>query len=624
MAQPKHIEFEDVDSVIIRFAGDSGDGMQLTGTQFSDTAAIFGNDISTLPDFPAEIRAPAGTLAGVSGFQVNFASQDILTPGDAPQVLVAMNPAALKANLPDLEPGGTIIVNTDAFTDANLKKAGYDSNPLEDGSLDGYEVHQLPISTLNRNALEKIEGLTAKDIDRCKNFFALGLTFWIYDRPLEPSLEYIAKKFANKPAIMKANQTALRAGYSVGHNTEAFQTRYRIRRAHLKPGIYRKITGNEAMALGLVTAARLAGKPLFYGSYPITPASDILHNLAALKHFDVRTFQAEDEIAAMGSVIGAAFGGVFAATGTSGPGVALKSEAINLAVMLELPMVIVDVQRGGPSTGLPTKTEQADLLQAMYGRNGESPVPVLAPATPADCFDIAIEAFRLAIRAMTPVFVLSDGYLGNSAQPWLIPDPDKLEPIKVVHPTAADNGDGFKPYKRNPETLGRPWAIPGTPGLEHRLGGLAKQPETGNVSYNPRENEQMNRERAEKIARLAEVIPEQKVTGPEEGDLLVVSWGSTYGAVRSAVLDLRKQGYEVSHAHLRYLNPFPRNLGDILSRFERILVPEMNLGQLVILLRGKFGTHNFIPYSKVQGRPFTIKEVKAKIQSLLDNTGGAE
>ncbi|RME75842.1 MAG: 2-oxoacid:acceptor oxidoreductase subunit alpha [Chloroflexi bacterium] len=624
MAQPKHIEFEDVDSVIIRFAGDSGDGMQLTGTQFSDTAAIFGNDISTLPDFPAEIRAPAGTLAGVSGFQVNFASQDILTPGDAPQVLVAMNPAALKANLPDLEPGGTIIVNTDAFTDANLKKAGYDSNPLEDGSLDGYEVHQLPISTLNRNALEKIEGLTAKDIDRCKNFFALGLTFWIYDRPLEPSLEYIAKKFANKPAIMKANQTALRAGYSVGHNTEAFQTRYRIRRAHLKPGIYRKITGNEAMALGLVTAARLAGKPLFYGSYPITPASDILHNLAALKHFDVRTFQAEDEIAAMGSVIGAAFGGVFAATGTSGPGVALKSEAINLAVMLELPMVIVDVQRGGPSTGLPTKTEQADLLQAMYGRNGESPVPVLAPATPADCFDIAIEAFRLAIRAMTPVFVLSDGYLGNSAQPWLIPDPDKLEPIKVVHPTAADNGDGFKPYKRNPETLGRPWAIPGTPGLEHRLGGLAKQPETGNVSYNPRENEQMNRERAEKIARLAEVIPEQEVTGPEEGDLLVVSWGSTYGAVRSAVLDLRKQGYEVSHAHLRYLNPFPRNLGDILSRFERILVPEMNLGQLVILLRGKFGTHNFIPYSKVQGRPFTIKEVKAKIQSLLDNTGGAE
>ncbi len=621
MADLKHVEFEDVESVIIRFAGDSGDGMQLTGTQFTDTAAIFGNDISTLPDFPAEIRAPAGTLAGVSGFQVNFSREDILTPGDAPGVMVAMNPAALKANLPDLVSGGTIILNTDAFTEGNLKKAGYESNPLKDGSLRGYEVHKLPISTLNRSALEGIEGLTAKDIDRCKNFFALGLTFWIYDRPLEPSLDYIAKKFAKNPAIMAANQTALRSGYSVGHNTEAFQTRYRIRRATLSPGIYRKITGNEALALGLVTAAQKGGKPLFYGSYPITPASDILHALSSLKHFDVRTFQAEDEIAAMGAVIGAAFGGAFSVTGTSGPGVALKSEAINLAMMLELPLVIVNVQRGGPSTGLPTKTEQSDLLQAMYGRNGESPIPVLAPATPTDCFTIAVEAFRLAVRATTPVFILSDGYLGNSAQPWLIPDPDEIEPIKVEHPGAPSNGsNGFKPYHRDPETLGRPWAIPGTPGLEHRLGGLAKQPESGNVSYNPAENEQMVQQRALKVARLAEVIPEQEVVGPQEGDLIVVSWGSTFGAVRSAVRQIQNQGYPVSHAHIRYLNPFPHNLADILSRFERILVPEMNLGQLIILLRGRYGTHNFIPFSKVQGRPFAIREIVVKIESLLEES----
>ena len=614
----KPIEFEDVESVIIRFAGDSGDGMQLTGTQFSDTAAIFGNDISTMPDFPAEIRAPAGTLAGVSGFQVNFSSEDVLTPGDAPNVLVAMNPAALKANLADLEIGGTIIVNTDAFTKGNLKKADYDSNPLEDNSLASYQVHKFPISTLNRTALENIEELSAKDIDRCKNFFALGLTFWIFDRPLEPSVDYIAQKFMKKPVIMKANQTALQAGYSVGHNTEAFQTRYRIRRAHLKPGVYRKITGNEAIAMGLVTAAQKAGKPLFYGSYPITPASDILHNLAALKQFDVRTFQAEDEIAAMGSVIGAAFGGAFAVTGTSGPGVALKSEAINLGVMLELPMVIVNVQRGGPSTGLPTKTEQSDLLQAMYGRNGESPVPVIAPSTPADCFGAAIEAFRLAVRATTPVFVLSDGYLGNSAQPWLIPNPDDISPIIVEHPAAPNNGDDtFKPYLRDPETMGRAWAIPGTPGLEHRMGGLAKQPETGNVSYNPQENQQMVKERAEKVARLADIIPPQEVHGPQEGDLLVVGWGSTYGAIRSSVRHLQQQGYAVSHAHIRYLNPFPKNLGDILSRFDRILVPEMNMGQFIIVLRGKYGTHNFIPFSKVQGRPFTIKEVTKKIESLL-------
>jgi 2-oxoglutarate ferredoxin oxidoreductase subunit alpha len=619
MAEPTPLAtFEDVDSVIIRFAGDSGDGMQLTGTQFSNTAAVFGNDISTMPDFPAEIRAPAGTLAGVSGFQVNFSSADILTPGDAPQILVAMNPAALKANLPDLPPGGKIIVNTDNFTATNLKKADYESNPLEDGSLNSYEVHKVPLTSLNRKALEGIEGLNIKDIDRCQNFFALGLTFWIYDRPLDNSMKYIADKFAKRPELVKANQTALQAGYNLGHNTEAFQTRYHIKPARLAPGVYRKITGNEALALGMVTAAQKAGVPLFYGSYPITPASSILENLAALKQFDVRTFQAEDEIAALGSVIGAAFGGAFAATGTSGPGVALKGEAINWAIVLELPMVIINVQRGGPSTGMPTKTEQSDLLQAMYGRNGESPIPILAPATPADCFDIAIEAFRLAVRAMTPVIILSDGYLANSAEPWLIPDPDEIEPIVVKHPSAPVNGsNGFKPYLRDPETMARPWALPGTPGLEHRIGGLSKAPETGNVSYDPQHNERMIHDRAEKVARLTYTIPEQPLVGPPEGDLLVVSWGGTYGMIRSAVLQMRAKGRRVSHVHLRYLNPFPRNLGSILSRFQRILVPELNMGQLAILLRGRYGLSNVITYSKVQGRPFTIREIVAKIESLL-------
>jgi 2-oxoglutarate ferredoxin oxidoreductase subunit alpha len=620
MAEPNDFVFEDVDSVIIRFAGDSGDGMQLTGTQFSNTSAVFGNDISTLPDFPAEIRAPAGTLAGVSGFQVNFSREDVLTPGDAPLILVAMNPAALKTNLPDLVSGGRIIVNTDAFNRGNLKKAGYETNPLEDGSLDGYQVYELPITTLNRSALQDIEGLTTRDIDRSKNFFALGLTFWIFDRPLETSLEFIEQKFTKLPIVAKANQMALQAGYNVGHNTEAFQTRYRIRPAQLKPGIYRRITGNEALAVGLVTAAQKANKPLFYGSYPITPASDILHNLAALKNFNVRTYQAEDEIAAMGSTIGAAFGGAFAVTGSSGPGIALKSEAINLALVLELPLVVINVQRGGPSTGLPTKTEQSDLLQMMFGRNGESPIPIIAPATPSDCFQAAIEAFRMAVRATTPVFILSDGYLANSAEPWLIPDPDDIPPIEVQHPTASDNGASeFHPYRRDPETLGRPWAIPGTPGLEHRLGGLGKQPETGNVSYLPAEHEQMIRERAEKVARLANIIPEQELFGPQEGDLLVVTWGSTFGAARSAVSGLWKQGHRVSHTHVRYINPFPRNLGAILSRFERILIPELNLGQLTTLLRARYyGTQTFIPYSKVQGRPFTIREIVSKIESLIE------
>lgn len=618
MAHSKVIDYEDIESVIIRFAGDSGDGMQLTGTQFTNTAAIFGNDISTMPDFPAEIRAPAGTLAGVSGFQVNFSSSEVLTPGDAPRVLVAMNPAALKANLDDLERSGIIIANADAFKGSNLKKAGYKSNPLEDGSLNSYELHDVPLTTLNRHALDEFEGLATKEIDRCQNFFALGLAFWIFDRPLDLSLEWIDHKFAKTPELMEANKKALQSGYSYGHNTEAFQTRYRIKAAELRPGVYRKITGSQAMAIGLVTAAQKAGKPLFYGSYPITPASDVLHHLASLKHFDVRTFQAEDEIAAMGSTIGAAFGGVFSCTGTSGPGVALKSEAINLAVALELPMVIINTQRGGPSTGLPTKTEQSDLLQAMFGRNGESPVPILAPATPSDCFAIAVEAFRFAVRATSPVFILSDGYLGNSAEPWLIPNPDDIAPIEVQHPDKTNTENGYLPYKRVPETMGRPWAIPGTPNLEHRLGGLSKQPETGNVSYDPQENQQMNYDRREKIAKLVDIIPDQVLVGPQEGDLLVLSWGSTYGAVRSAVQRLQKAKLPISHAHLRYLNPFPRNLGDIINRFKRVAVPEMNLGQLIFLLRGHYGLdHEFNPISKIQGRPFTIGELVERLRELV-------
>ncbi|MBP6470285.1 MAG: 2-oxoacid:acceptor oxidoreductase subunit alpha [Chloroflexi bacterium] len=613
--------FEELESVVIRFAGDSGDGMQLTGTQFTTTSAVFGNDISTLPDYPAEIRAPAGTLAGVSGFQVNLSQHDILTPGDAPFVLVAMNPAALKASLPDLEIGGIIIVNTDAFTPTNLKKADYDSNPLEDGSLKSYEVHEVPLTSLTREALKGLETLTTKEKDRCQNFFALGLTFWIFDRNLDTSESWIENKFAKKPEIAQANKIALETGFYFGETTEVFRRRFHIRPASLPAGTYRNVTGNEAMALGLVTAARKMDKPLFYGSYPITPASDILHALAPLRNFDVRTFQAEDEIAAMGSVIGAAFGGALAVTGTSGPGLALKSEAMNLAIMLELPMVIVDVQRGGPSTGLPTKTEQADLLQALYGRNGESPIPVLAPKGPSDCFDIAYEACRLAVRAMTPVLVLSEGYLANSSEPWLIPDPDDIEPIVVKHPEGRSEDDApFFPYLRDDETLGRPWAIPGTPGLEHRIGGLAKAPITGNVSQDPRHHEQMVKLRAEKVARLANAVPEQDVFGPAEGDLLVITWGGTFGAVRTAVTRARKNhNYDVAHAHLRFLNPFPRNMEKILRSYKRILVPELNNGQLAFVLRGTYGLDNIISYPKLHARPFKIGEVYQKLEELFNN-----
>ncbi|HEX6386643.1 MAG TPA: 2-oxoacid:acceptor oxidoreductase subunit alpha [Anaerolineae bacterium] len=608
--------FEELESVVIRFAGDSGDGMQLTGSQFTNTSAVFGNDVSTMPDFPAEIRAPAGTLAGVSGFQVNFSNRDILTPGDQPQVLVAMNPAALKASLSELERGGIIIVNTDAFTQTNLRKAGYESNPLEDGSLKGYQVHEVPLTSLNRESLKDIEGLSTKDKDRCQNFFALGLSFWIFDRPMETTLDWLQKKFAKRPELIDANSKALQSGYFFGETTETFQRRYRVQPATLAPGTYRKVTGNEALAMGLVTAAQKMGKPLFYGSYPITPASDILHALAALRHFDVRTFQAEDEIAAMGSVIGASFGGALAVTGTSGPGIALKSEAINLAIALELPMVIVNVQRGGPSTGLPTKTEQADLLQAMFGRNGESPIAIIAPRSPADCFDSAIEACRLAVRAMTPVLLLSEGFLANSSEPWLIPDANQIPPIPVQHPQGRANGDApFFPYRRDPETLARVWAIPGTAGLEHRIGGLSKAPVTGNVSYDPRHHEQMVTERAEKIARLADVIPEQEVFGPAQGDLLVVSWGGTYGAVRSAVKRTQARGQSVAHAHLRYLNPFPRNLREILSQYKRVLVPELNSGQLAFLLRGRYAL-NILSYPKLHARPFMISEISRKIEEL--------
>lgn len=610
--QEEEPPIQEVTSIVIRFAGDSGDGMQLTGTQFTNTSAVFGNDISTLPDFPAEIRAPAGTLPGVSGFQVHLSSKTVRTPGDAPNVLVAMNPAALAANIKDLGENGIIIVNTDSFTQKNLQKAHYESNPLEDNSLSSYQVHEVPLTTLNRNALKDIEELSSKEVDRSQNFFALGLTYWIFDRSLEPTLEWVEKKFAKRPLVVEANSRALKAGYFFGETTETFQNRYRIRPAVLPPGTYRKVTGNEATSLGFVTAAHKAGKPLFYGAYPITPASDILHYLAPLKNFDVRTFQAEDEIAAMGAVIGAAFGGAFAVAGTSGPGVALKSEAINLAVALELPVVIANIQRGGPSTGLPTKPEQSDLLQAMFGRNGESPVPIVAPASPADCFQMAMEAFRLAVHSMTPTFFLSDGYLANSSEPWRIPDPNDLPSVQVQHPT---DPEGFLAYKRDPDSLARNWAIPGTPHLEHRLGGLGKRDGTGNVSYDPQDHEHMTWVRNEKVTRLVEVIPLQAIYGSSEGSLLVVGWGSTFGAIRSAVEDARKAGKAVSHVHIRYINPFPRNLGEILDRFDRVLIPEMNLGQLALILKGRY-SKDVIPFSKVQGRPFRISEIRARIEEF--------
>jgi 2-oxoglutarate ferredoxin oxidoreductase subunit alpha len=610
--EQKGKELIEIENVTIRFAGDSGDGMQLTGTQFTNTAAILGNDISTLPDFPAEIRAPAGSLPGVSGFQINFSSRDIRTPGDEPNVLVAMNPAALKVNLADLEKGGILIVNSDTFGELNLKKAGYERSPLEDGSLAGFRVISIPLTELNLNALKELN-LGKKEADRCKNFFALGMMYWLYDRPLEPTLKWINSKFQKNPTIMEANSRALRAGFNYADTTELFTTHYRVRKANLTPGKYRNITGNEATALGFIAASHVAKRPLFYASYPITPASDVLHELSRHKNFGIKTFQAEDEIAAMTAAIGAAFAGHLGLTGTSGPGVALKSEAIGLAVMTELPVVIANIQRGGPSTGLPTKTEQADLLQAMFGRNGECPVAIVAPATPGDCFNMAFEAFRIATKFMTPVFYLSDGYLGNGSEPWKIPKADSLPRIDIEFQT---NPDGFHPYSRNEATLARPWAVPGTPGLEHRIGGLEKQHITGNVSYHPDNHEFMVRLRAEKIARIANFIPEIEVFGKPEGKVLVVGWGGTYGAITSAVEAMQARGKSVSSIHLRYLNPFPSNLGDVLSRFERIVVPELNLGQLRLLLRARYLV-DAVGLNKVKGHPFKISEVIGKLEELV-------
>ena len=611
--EDKHIE--ELEAVTIRFAGDSGDGMQLTGTQFTKTTAIVGNDISTLPDFPAEIRAPAGSLPGVSGFQLNFSSHDIRTPGDEPNVLVAMNPAALKVNLADLESGGILIVNTDAFSENNLKKAGYHTNPLEDGSLSAYRLFKLPISTLNRAALRDAVKMPPKEIDRCKNFWALGLMYWLYDRPLEPTQRWIQSKFSRNAELVTANQTALKAGFAYAEAAEIFTTHYRVRKAAIEPGKYRNITGNEATALGCVAASVLAKRPLFYASYPITPASDILHELSMRKNFGVKTFQAEDEIAAVCAAIGASFAGHLGLTGTSGPGLALKSEAIGLAVMTELPLVVIDVQRGGPSTGLPTKTEQADLLQAMFGRNGECPVAIVAAATPSDCFQMAIEAFRIATRHMLPVILLTDGYLGNGAEPWKLPRMEDLPRFDVKFATDANN---FAPYRRDPETLARPWAIPGTPGLEHRIGGIEKEDFTGNVSYDPENHMHMVQTRAEKVARIADDIPDLEVFGESKGRLLVVGWGSTHGSITSAVEESQRKGMSVSSVHLRHLNPFPKNLGDVLGHFDRVLVPELNMGQLALLLRSKYLVP-VVSYPKVKGKPFKISELTAKINEVYED-----
>ena len=612
------VRLEEREAATIRLAGDSGDGMQLAGAQFTSTSAVLGNDISTFPDFPAEIRAPAGTLAGVSGFQVHFSSHDIHTPGDQLNTLIAMNPAALKTNLKDLESGGILIVNKDAFGAGDLHKAGYKSNPLEDGSLKGYRLFAVPITTLNREAVADFK-LGTREADRCKNFFALGLVYWLYERSLDTTLKWIKDKFHKNLSVMEANSRTLKAGYNYGETTESMPVHYRVPRATIKPGRYRKITGNEAIALGLVAACDLARVPLVYASYPITPASDILHQLSEMKRFGVRTMQAEDEIAAMGAAIGASFGGALGVTATSGPGICLKSEAIGLAVMTELPVVIVDVQRGGPSTGLPTKTEQADLLQALFGRNGECPAAIVAPCSPTDCFDMTLEAVRLAIGFMTPVFLLSDGYLANGAEPWLIPDVASLPRIKVEHPAAANgNGNGashFLPYKRDARLV-RQWALPGTPGLEHRIGGLEKEDVTGNVSYDPANHEHMVKTRAQKIANIANEIPLLQVDGPPEGDVLVVGWGGTYGSLRTAVQRAQRKGHKVGHAHFRYLNPMPRNTGEVLKRYKKVLVPELNRGQLRMLLRAEFLV-DAIGLNKIQGKPFLVSEIEDRIEALL-------
>ncbi len=610
-----------LDRVIIRFAGDSGDGMQLTGDRFTSETASFGNDLSTLPNFPAEIRAPAGTLPGVSSFQLHFADHDILTPGDAPNVLVAMNPAALKANIGDLPRGAEIIVNTDEFTKRAMQKVGYDSSPLEDGSLDGYSLHPVPLTTLTVEALKEFD-LTRKEAERSKNMFALGLLSWMYHRPTKGTEKFLTSKFAKKPDIAAANITAFRAGWNFGETTEDFAVSYEIAPATtaFPVGTYRNISGNLALSYGLVAASRQADLPLYLGSYPITPASDILHELSKHKNFGVRTFQAEDEIAGIGAALGAAFGGSLAVTTTSGPGVALKSETIGLAVSLELPLLVIDIQRGGPSTGLPTKTEQADLLQAMFGRNGEAPVPIVAPCTPADCFDAALEAARIALTYRTPVMLLSDGYLANGSEPWRIPELDELPDLTVQfaqgpNHTLEDGTEVFWPYKRDPQTLARPWAIPGTPGLEHRIGGIEKEDGTGNISYAPANHDFMVRTRQAKIDGIE--VPDLVVDDPHEARTLVLGWGSTYGPITAAVRRLRNAGESIAQAHLRHLNPFPRNLGVVLGSYEKVVIPEMNLGQLATLVRAKYlvDAHS---YNQVNGMPFKAEQLAKALKEAID------
>ncbi|NLY02909.1 MAG: 2-oxoacid:acceptor oxidoreductase subunit alpha [Rhodopirellula sp.] len=612
LGNAKDKELIQVHNATVRFAGDSGDGMQLVGSQFADLASMVGNTIRTLPDYPSEIRAPAGSLGGVSGYQLNFGDYEITTPGDEPFVLVAMNPAALKVNLPELQSRGIVVVNEDEFTEANLRKAAYDSNPLEDGSLDDYRVIPVAMTTLNDEATRHT-GLSKPQRERCKNFFALGIMLWLYDRPMQPVLEWLMKKFARTRDVMAANGASLRAGYNFADTAELFRVHYHVAQASLPKGRYRRITGNEAAALGLIAAASKAKRPLVYASYPITPASEILHELSRHKEFDVRTIQCEDEIAACCAAIGASFAGAIGCTGTSGPGLALKTEAIGLAVMTELPLVVIDVQRAGPSTGLPTKTEQADLLMAMYGRHGESPAIVLAASSPGDCFQMAFEAVRLATQFMTPVLLLSDSFLANSAEPMPIPDPDLLPDIEF-RPTATP--DNFAPYRRDPKTLARPWVVPGMPGMEHRIGGLEKEDVTGAVSYDAANHGKMVELRARKVAAAAETIPPAQVSGPESGEVLVVGWGSTYGAIAAAVGELQQRGLAVSHLHLRYLNPLPAKLAEIFGRFRSILVPENNLGHLRIILRSRF-PQAFEPLAKVEGRPFLIREITAKIEEML-------
>lgn len=604
---------EEMDEVVIRFAGDSGDGMQLAGMQFTNETALAGSDLATLPDFPAEIRAPAGTLFGVSGFQINFSSHDIFTPGDNPDVLVMMNPAALKVNLKDLKPGGIIIADTAEFTENNLRKAGYTSNPLDDGSLASYQVFPADITQMTLRAVDGLN-LNTKVATRCKNFYALGVTSWLFTRPIEPTLRWIQKRFVKNPELAEANTRALKAGYNFGETAEMFAVQYEVKPARLVPGKYRNITGNTATALGFLAAAERAGLPLFLGSYPITPASDILHEISAYKNFNVYTFQAEDEIAAAGAALGASYGGAIGICTTSGPGMLLKQETINLAVVAEIPLVIANIQRAGPSTGMPTKTEQADLLMALYGRSSESPVVVLAPATPGECFFMAFEAVRIATKYMVPVVYLSDGYLGNGAEPWRIPEVSQLPKIEVQFRT---DPEGFQPYVRDPETLSRPWVRPGTPGLEHRIGGLAKEEVTGHVSYDPVNNERMNQIRADKVARVAMDVPPTEIRGDRSGKLLVIGWGSTYGALVEAVERLRAQGKSVSHVHLRYLHPLPPDLKEIIHGFEKVIVPELNMGQLLKIIRAEYLV-DAKGINKIQGQPFRVAEIMDKLRAVLE------